>query len=442
MKELCAAARPGIPFSVSPGAVDALAALVTIKDAQKMDYPMTTQLYWHDSHLTRFAAQVVDCFVQDGHRVVVLDQSAFYPGGGGQPHDTGALNTARVTAVSTMDDGRMLHHLDDDVVFHVGETVAGAVDWSRRLEMLQQHTGQHILSQAFWQLFGAETRGFRIFDQVAEIDLTLDAPPDEIPAGIGRAEDLANAVVFEDRAMRLHLVTPEEAGRLPLRKESFNTDCVRVVEIADFDWSPCGGTHAQRTGEVGLVAVRSWERAKRMTRVQFVCGVRALRDYRAANQTATRVARSLSVGRDEASEAVARLMDEHKKLARRARELAELALTAEAQALHDATPATHDRRVILRIFEDRDFDAVKLLAHRLVADPGVLVLLATRTREMARLVFARSADLSVEVNTLLHIACAKLGGRGGGKPEFAQGGGPCVAELEHALVAAAAALAG
>ena len=122
---------------------------------------------------------------------------------------------------------------------------------------------------------------------MAEIDLTLNVPSDEIPAAIGRAEELANTVIFDDRVVRLHTVTPEEAGRLPLRKESFNTDCIRVVEIADFDWSPCGGTHAQRTGEVGLIAVRSWERAKRMTRVQFVCGGRALRDYRAANQTAT-----------------------------------------------------------------------------------------------------------------------------------------------------------
>jgi len=141
---------------------------------------MTTKLYWHDSRLTQFPAQVVDYFVQDGQRVVVLDQSAFYPGGGGQPYDTGAINAARVLAVSIMDDGRMLHHLDSDIPFKVGEEVMGEVDWSRRLEMLQQHSGQHILSQAFWQLFGAETRGFRIFDRVAEIDLTLDAPPDEL----------------------------------------------------------------------------------------------------------------------------------------------------------------------------------------------------------------------------------------------------------------------
>jgi alanyl-tRNA synthetase len=402
---------------------------------------MTTKLYWHDSRLTQFPARVMDCFVQDSHPVVVLDQSAFYPGGGGQPHDTGTLNEMRVLAVSLADDGRMLHHLDGAMPVQVGEVVAGAVDWSRRLEMLQQHTGQHILSQAFWQLFGAETKGFRIFDQVAEIDLTLEAPPDEITAALMRAEELANAVVFDDRVVRLHTVTPAEAAQFPLRKESFNTDCIRVVEIADFDWSPCGGTHAQRTGEVGLIAIRSWERAKRMTRVQFVCGGRALCDYRAANQTATGVARRLSVGRDEAPEAVARLMEEHRQLGRRARALAELAIKAEAQELLEATPMTHQRRIIRHIFDDRDFDELKLLAHRLVSYDGVVVLLATRTRETARLVFARSADLPVEVHTLLHAACEKLAGRGGGKPDFAQGGGTRVAELERVLAEAAAALA-
>ena len=404
------------------------------------DAIMTTKLYWHDSQLTQFSAQVMECFVQDGHQVVVLDQSAFYPGGGGQPYDTGAINAARVMAVSTADDGRILHHLEGDVPFRVGETVAGVVDWPRRLEMLQQHTGQHILSQAFFQLFGAETRGFRIFEQVAEIDLTLDGSPDELATAIEQAEELANAVVFEDRAVRLHTVTPEEAAQLPLRKETFNTDCVRVIEIADFDWSPCGGTHARRTGEVGLIAVRGWERAKRMTRVQFVCGGRALRDYRAANQTATSVARRLSVGRDEALEAVARLLEEHKKLERRARALVELATKAEAQELLAATPGMPTPRIILRIFDDRDFDDVKRLAHRLVADQGVLALLATRTRDLVRLVCARSADLPVEANTLLQPVCEQLGGRSGGTPEFAQGSGTRVADLEHAMAQAVASL--
>ena len=117
--------------------------------------------------------------------------------------------------------------------------------------MLQQHTGQHILSQAFWQLCGAETKGFRIFERVAEIDLTLDVPPEALAAAMARAEELANSVVFEDRQVRLHTVTPEAAAQLPLRKETFAADSVRVIEIADFDWSPCGGP--MRNGPVKWV---------------------------------------------------------------------------------------------------------------------------------------------------------------------------------------------
>jgi alanyl-tRNA synthetase len=402
---------------------------------------MTTKLYWADSHLTRFTAQVTESFVRDGRHVVVLDQTAFYPCGGGQPSDTGALGSTRVVDVSEADDGRILHHLESDHSFAVGDRVEGEVDWAHRREIMQQHTGQHILSQAFFQLFGAETRGFRITDRGAEIDLTLEAHPDEIAKAIARAEELANLVVFDDREIRTHTVTPEEAARLPLRKESFITDCIRVIEIADFDWSPCGGTHAKRTGEVGLIAVRGWERAKRMTRVQFVCGIRALQDYRAANQTAEGVAQRFSVARDEAVEAVARLFDEHRRLERRARALSELAAKAEAEEALAATAPRQGMRIVSRIFDDRDLEEIKLLAHRLVASDSVVALLAARDQETVRLVFARSADVEIDVSLLLRQACAALDGRGGGKPDFAQGGGSRVAALERALAEVKAELA-
>jgi len=402
---------------------------------------VTSKLYWHDSHLTTFTAQVLGLFAQDGHDVIVLDQSAFYPCGGGQPSDTGSINSARVADVSIDDDGRMLHHLEGAASFAVGDEVTCEVDWSRRLEMTQQHTGQHILSQAFFQLFGAETRGFRINDRVAEIDLTLEAHPDETLHAIERAEDLANTVVFDNREIRSHTVTPEEAARLPLRKESFITDCIRVIEIADFDWSPCGGTHANRTGEVGLIAVRGWERAKRMTRVEFICGGRALRDYRAANQIAETVARRFTVARHEVPESVARMVEDNKRLERRVRLLAELAAKAEAQELIEAATPVRDLRVVSRIFEDRDFEELKLLAHRLVAHDSVIALLATRDRETARLVFARSPNVAhagADMNALLRAACCSVGGRGGGRPDFAQGGGAKLSELERAMTESAA----
>jgi alanyl-tRNA synthetase len=394
---------------------------------------MTVKLYWEDARLTRFAARVTDAWPQGAHRIVALDQSAFYPTGGGQPCDTGSINAARVIDVEMADDGRILHRLDSDVSFSVGEEVTCEVDWRRRREMTQQHTGQHILSQAFFRLFGAETKGFRITDRTTEIDLTLEAQPDEIERAIARAEELANDVVFDNREIRVHMVTPEEAAVLPLRKESFITDCVRVIEIADYDLSPCGGTHAERTGEVGLIAVRGWERAKKMTRVHFLCGVRALDDYREASRSVDSIARKFSAGREEAESSVTRLLDENKRLSRRARELAGIVAKVEAHELLEAAEPVGGARIVSRVFEDRDIEELKLLAHRLVDGDNVVALLASKEGGTARLVFARSANLSADVNALMRAACERLGGRGGGKPEFAQGGGPKVSELHRAL---------
>jgi alanyl-tRNA synthetase len=394
---------------------------------------MTTKLYWRDSRLMEFTARVEEVLTLDGNCFVVLDQTAFYPEGGGQPGDTGIINQAKVIEVSIADEGRILHRLAGEAAFRVGDEVAGAVDRTRRLELRQQHTGQHILSQAFFRLFGAETRGFRITERTAEVDLTLELQPDEIEAAIAQAEDLANEIVFADREIRTHIVTPEEAARMPLRRESFISDCVRVVEIDDFDFSPCGGTHARRTGEVGLIAVRGWERAHQMTRVHFVCGVRALRDYRAANQTSEAVARRFSVSRDEALDAVARLQDENKRLRHRLRALAELAAQTEARELIAATAAVEGVRIIARIFTDRDLDEAKLLAHKLADHAGVIALLAARDETTARLVFARSAELKADLNAAMRRACEILGGRGGGRPDFAQGGGTTLSELRRAL---------
>jgi alanyl-tRNA synthetase len=397
---------------------------------------MTTRLYWNDSHLTRFTASVVDSWLENGRRIISLDQTAFYPTGGGQPCDTGSINSARVIEVEIAGDGRILHRLDSDVSLAAGQEVACEINWRRRREMIQQHTGQHILSQAFFRLFGAETKGFRITDRTTEIDLTLEAQPDEIESAIASAEELANEVVFDNREIRVHNLTSEEAAALPLRKESSVDDCVRVIEIADYDWSPCGGTHAERTGEVGLIAVRGWERAKKMTRVHFLCGVRALDDYRQANRSVDAIARKLSAGREEAESSVAKLIDDNKRLSRRTRELAGTVATIEAHELIEAAALVGGARIVSRIFVDRDVEELKLLAHRLVEGNSVVALLASKESGAARLVFARSANLSSDMNALMRAACERLGGRGGGKPEFAQGGGSKMNELGEVLEAA------
>jgi alanyl-tRNA synthetase len=387
---------------------------------------VTERLYYSDSHLIEFEARVVDVTDRvSGWTAVVLDQTAFYPTGGGQPSDTGTLNGSRV--VECIDDG-------DNGVLHVVQgaapvrdsVVRGRVDWARRLDHIQQHTGQHILSQAFVKLFNAPTKGFRVMDASCEIDVELKNPTTEI---IERAVELANNVIWEDRSITILNVTSEQAAELSLRKEPAREGELRLIEIEGFDLTPCGGTHAYRTGEVGMIAVRSWERAKGLTRMEFVAGTRALADYRKANKSAREMAALFSTGRDDAPQLAAQMVEENKELHRRVRMLEEVAAGVEAEKLL----ATAEAGIVVQVFEGRDAESLKKLAHALMTKPGTVALLGSRDKDTARLVFARSSDAPGDMSMLMREACTMLDGRGGGKPEMAQGGGKKIDKLNAAL---------
>lgn len=399
----------------------------------------TERLYYTDSHLTEFEANVISATESvSGWCAVTLDRTAFYPTGGGQPSDTGLLDSTPVVECLEQEDGAVLHIVQGRAP-RVGMRVKGRVDWERRQDHLQQHTGQHILSQALVSLYGAETRSFRMMEEASEIDVALKDPTTE---RVERAIELANRVIWEDRPISVRLVTAEEAALLPLRKDSAREGELRIIEIENFDLSPCGGTHAQRTGEVGLIAARSWERAKGLVRIEFVAGRRALADYARANRTARNVSALFSVARDEATTSVARLLEEHKQLLRRLRTLEEAAAQGEADELvRDAAVRADGTRIIARTFDGRDAEALKHLALAAISHTQTVALLGSRDGEMARLVFARSTDAAGDMNALLREACVLLDGRGGGRPDLAQGGGRHVERLDDAIKAAARSLA-
>jgi len=388
--------------------------------------PVTERLYYSDSHLIEFEARVVDVTDRvSGWTAIVLDRTAFYPTGGGQPSDTGTLND--VPVVECIDDGdNGVLHLVQGAAPSRGDVARGRVDWARRLDHMQQHTGQHILSQALIKLFNAPTRSFRVLEDSCQIDVELNNPSTEM---IERAVELANNVIWEDRAIAIRNVTSGEAAELPLRKEPARDGDLRLIEIEGFDLTPCGGTHAYRTGEVGMIAVRSWERAKGLTRIEFVAGTRALADYRKANKSAREVAALFSTGRDDAPQLAAQMVEEHKELNRRIRALEEVVAGVEAEKLLSSAVDG----VVTQIFDGRDAESLKKLAHALVSNPGIVVLLASRDKDTARLVFARSADAVGDMSLLMREACALLDGRGGGRPDMAQGGGKHVDKLPDAL---------
>jgi alanyl-tRNA synthetase len=275
-----------------------------------------------------------------------------------------------------------------------------------------------------------------MLERVCEIDVDLPEPSQE---RIEEAVELANRIIWEDRLINVRHVSPEEAAALPLRKDSAREGDLRIIEIENFDLSPCGGTHARRTGEVGIIAVRSWERAKGLTRVEFIAGGRVLADYRRANHTARAVAAMFSAGRDDAPEQTARLLAENKALLRRLRTLEEVTARVEGEELiHTAIPSGSDphTRIVSHIFaEERDAESLKRLALSIIARPGHIALLGSYAADgsRARIVFARAADTSGDMNVLMRESCSLLEGRGGGRPDLAQGGGTKVENLAAAL---------
>ena len=392
----------------------------------------TERLYYHDSRLLEFDARVIDVSTRDdGAIAIILDRTAFYPTGGGQPNDTGLLAEARVVDCVDAEDAGILHVIQGPVP-EIGATVHGKIDPLRRLDHMQQHTGQHILSAAFVKLFDAPTRSFRVLDHECEIDVALDDPSEE---KIEKAVDLANQIIWEARPIEIREVTSEQAAALPLRKEPAREGDLRVIEIPEFDLTPCGGTHAQSTGEVGVVAVRSWERAKGLVRIQFMAGVRVLVDYRKANATAREVAALFSAGREDSPALVTKLTEENKSLTRRVRELEQIACRVEAEELLRAG-SKGSPILITQAFNNRSADSLKHLALALIAHPNVVALLGSRDGDTARLVFARSSDAPGDMNALMRRACELVEGRGGGKAEMAQGGGKNVELLNQALESA------
>jgi alanyl-tRNA synthetase len=377
---------------------------------------MTERLYYRDSSLLRFTGTVIESGTLRSRPFVVLDRTAFYPTSGGQPFDRGHLGGREVVEVlDREDDGAVLHFTSDSVP--VGTVVDGEIDAARRLDHMQQHTGQHVLSAAFLRTANVPTVSFHLGADVSTIDLTGDVEA----AAIARAEDEANRVVFADRDVVVRFVTAEEAAMLPLRKEPSRTGTLRLVEVPDFDLSACGGTHVSRTGAIGNIAVSAWERYKGGTRVSFVCGGRAVRVFRELRDASTATSRLLSVPTGELPEAVARLQAEARDVRLQARALGEQLARFEASALRSSAVDLNGHRIVARVL-DKDQAALKLLAQEAAADGGPAVLLVSTTRP-ASLVVARGGDSDIDASAVLKAIVTRLGGKGGGRPEFAQGGG-------------------
>jgi alanyl-tRNA synthetase len=382
---------------------------------------MTERLYYNDSYAREFTARVIDSG-ENGRRVY-LDRTAFYPASGGQPHDIGTLESARV--IEVVDEGeRIAHLLDQPIAFGA---VHGSIDWARRFDHMQQHSGQHLLSAVFIEVYGMDTVSFHLGQEVSTIDLSAAAiAPEQLRA----VELRANEVVVENRPI---LVSYHDGGEdIGLRKESEREGELRVVSIDRLDRSACGGTHLRFTGEIGPVLIRKLEKVRSTIRVEFLCGQRAVRRARADYEALARVAQIFSAALDDAPAAVSAQMEAAREAEKVRRKLAADLSVYQGKELYDATAADAGgmRRAVRRL-PAGNFDDLRGIAQSFTAHPKAIF--AGVIEDPPSVLLAVSADAGIDAGKVLKAALTEAGGRGGGSPRMAQGSVPAKELLEKVL---------
>jgi len=391
--------------------------------------PDSIRRYYGDSYTWQFGATVVEASHDGKAPIAVLDASYFYPTSGGQPHDIGTLGAANVTDVYVREaDGAVVHVLDAPIF--MGATTA-SIDGVRRFDHMQQHTGQHILSQAFIQVANAATIGFHLGVETVSIDLDASALSE---TRIAEAAELANRVVSENLEVRAWFPDASELESLALRKMPDVDGPVRVIAIGDFDFSACGGTHVARAGEVGLLSVLRVERMKRGMRIEFLAGHRARADYARKHAIVRELSAALTCAPEQIVEAVGKLSNTVVESRRALATYRERELDEEAERLRAAATQNGALKIVRHAFNGRPIDEVKGLALRLTTEPDVIALFGM-SGPRTQLIFARSENVSAELKTAFDGALAALGGGKGGGGRVLMGSAATVDEtaLESAL---------
>jgi len=383
-------------------------------------------LYYQDSYIKQFTAEVIKTGTDAIGYYVVLSNTAFYPTGGGQPHDTGTIANIEVINVEKVDD-EIRHYLNKAV--ELSGEVEGIVNWDRRFDHMQQHAGQHILTAAFVELFGFETVSFHLGSTSVSIDLNVDSVSNE---QLRLAEERANEVIRDARSIETKFVTKDELSSYKLRKEVKAEDDIRLVIIPDYDYNGCGGTHPKSTSEVQVVKILETETIRSNIRVHFICGNRVVNGFQARKEVLSAVAKKLSVPELEAASAFEKFAT---GAARNEKELAK----AKDALLEFEGAALAAENIAARVFEKRSIQELQKLARAVIGqNADAIALLVAKNDEKIQFVAARGANVALSMKDIAAVALPMLGGKGGGNDQLVQGGGDAVvapAELLDAMKA-------
>ncbi|MBP3039121.1 alanyl-tRNA editing protein [Bacillaceae bacterium Marseille-Q3522] len=377
---------------------------------------MTRKLFYEDAYRKSFTTSIVaENTDKSGRLYVILQETAFYPTGGGQPHDIGTLNGIRVTDVEETD-GEIRHYVDS-TVGKIGEPVQGEIDWERRFDHMQQHAGQHLLSAAFDNEYGYKTISFHLGKEEVSIDLDVT---DWKEAEIENSEQIVNNIILKNLPIETKWVSSQEAERYPLRKKLAVFDHIRLVIVPEFDYNGCGGTHPQTTGEVIAIKILYLERQKKKLRVHFVCGKRMLKQFTAKQKNIMQLSQLLSAPEEGLSEAVQRLLDKEKQTEKEIGEWKEKLLQYESSELLQKK----DHFIVRKVFANRPIQELQKLARLIVRqDEEITVFFAAENENRLQLVCACGELVQVSMKQLAQMILPLIDGKGGGNDFFAQGGG-------------------
>ena len=392
---------------------------------------MTKRLYYQNSYLKEFRAKVLKKIKIDNQPAVVLDETAFYPTSGGQPYDKGLIQNIPVVEILE-DNNEIIHILKEELKEKINCEVVGKIDWKRRFDHMQQHLGQHILSGALMKLWSVETVSFHLGEEVCTLDIAKEKLSEEEAK---KAEECANEIIFDNRPVKCYFVEGEEELKgLNLRKVPEKTGKIRIIEVEDFDFSACGGTHCRATGEVGMIKITKWEKRGEKIRLEFICGRRAWKDYFWKNELIKDISNKLTIKDSELGEAIDRMLEERKELWKELKEFKEKLQEYKAKRLIDESSLKDNRiKIINKVFEENNFQEVRGLAQKIInLDDSVIVLFGVKS-EGAKILFACSRVLKYDMNGLIREVGKFIEGRGGGAPNFAQAGGKRAEGIEDAL---------
>ncbi len=390
---------------------------------------MTERLYYDNAYLTEFDAQVLDCRPNGAYFEVLLDKSAFYPTSGGQPYDTGMLGNAQVMDVNVTD-GEVWHTVTQPLC--AGESVHGKIDWERRFDHMQQHAGDHMIAGALHRLMGGVTIGLHISGCISSIDVAMPEGITRISnEDVRRIEMDVNDHIQRNVPICCWFPSEQELERLPLRKKPTVSEHVRIVAIGDDEMVACGGTHPSSAGEIGLVKIISAAPARGKMRVSFLAGRRALMDYFMCHDAAHAAAEMLSASVENLPSSVVSVQEKLRAAEFELVRFKKDQLLSQAQRMVEGAEILPDGARLAAQFVDADAMLLKELVSKMIEQPGVIALMGALNGDQAIYVFGRSDDVNVNMGALLRDSARPLGGKGGGRPDFAQGGG-CKEILEAA----------